>query len=112
MSRLYLDYLKDMLDSIEKAQLFVIGMTYADFAVDAKTVFAVIRALEILGEAAKQIPAEVQSRQPDIPWRDLAGMRDKLIHHYFGVNLTLIWKVVQEDLPLLQPQIKQLIELN
>jgi len=75
-------------------------------------VFAVIRALEILGEAAKQIPAEVQSRQPDIPWRDLAGMRDKLIHHYFGVNLTLIWKVVQEDLPLLQPQIKQLIELN
>src|SRR5206468_13031754 len=83
--RTYLDYLVDIRDNLARAQAFVRGMTYEQFAVDEKTSFAVIRALEIVGEATKRLPAELRARYPDQPWREMAGMRDKLVHNYFGV---------------------------
>lgn len=70
---------------MEKAQSFIEGMKFKDFAGDSKSIFAVIRALEIIGEAAKKIPNDIPSRSPEIPWKDMAGMRDVLIHDYFGV---------------------------
>ena len=68
-----------------------------------------IRALEIMGEAAKQIPADVRAQRNDVPWREIAGMRDKLIHDYFGVNLSVVWKTLTEDLPSLETAIRALV---
>ena len=80
------------------------------FLKDDKTAFAVIRALEIIGEAAKNIPNNVRKKYPSVPWKDIAGMMDKLIHQYFGVNLELIWKTLQEDIAPLKQTITQMIE--
>ncbi len=108
--RVYIDYLNDMVSSAEKALEFVAGMSGDEFLGDDKTVFAVIRALEIVGEAAKKIPNEVRDKYPVIPWREIAGMRDKLVHDYFGVNLRLIWKTVKEELPGLLPKLREVVE--
>ena len=108
--RLYIDYLRDILENAEKAVGFVSGMSGDDFLGDEKTVFAVIRAIEILGEATKKIPNDVREKYSDIPWREMAGTRDKLVHDYFGVNLAVIWKTVTEDIPSLIPLLKKVIE--
>ncbi len=108
-SRSYLDYVEDILRAIEKAQIFTAGMDYQAFASDEKTLYAVIRALEIVGEAAKKIPAEFRAQYDQVPWREMAGIRDKLIHDYFGVNVMVVWKTVQEDLPALRSSLVDII---
>lgn len=107
--RSYTDYLADILDAVEKAILFTQGMTFDAFAGDEKTIYAVIRALEIVGEATKRIPQAVRQVYPDVPWREMAGMRDKLIHDYVGVNKVVIWKTVCDDLPALRAMMRQII---
>jgi uncharacterized protein with HEPN domain len=95
------DYIQDIVDAMEKSIKFVGDMTYDEFAQDDKTAFAVIRALEVIGEAVKKIPNELKERYPDVPWRDMSGMRDKLIHKYHGVKLDVVWIAVKEEiLPL------------
>lgn len=108
-TRPYLDYLEDILDALGKATEFIQGMTYEQFAQDAKTVFAVIRALEIVGEATKRIPQSVTDSYPETPWRQMAGTRDKLIHDYSGVDLLVVWKTVVEDVPSLEPLIRRVL---
>jgi len=107
--RTHIDYLADILDAIEKVMRFIEGMNFEEFSKDDKTVFAVVRGLEIIGEATKQIPSSVRDTHPEIPWREMAGMRDKLTHGYFGVNLTVVWKTATEDLPTLEPVIRRLL---
>jgi uncharacterized protein with HEPN domain len=101
MNRVYIDYLRDMLENALRAIQFVGGMDYNGFKKDNKTVYAVIRAVEIIGEAARNIPEDVRAKYPNIPWRDVAGMRSKLVHQYFGVNMEVVWQTIQEDLPTL-----------
>lgn len=105
--RIYLHYLEDIVENAAKALEFVQGMSEEDFLQDDKTIFAVIRALEVMGEAAKNVPDEIRNKYSHIPWRDIAGMRDKLIHHYFGVDLKTVWKTVNHDLPLLYPKFEE-----
>ena len=87
-------------------------MNYKDFLNDRKTVYAVIRALEIIGEATKNIPSTVKGRYREIPWKDMAGMRDKMIHGYFGVDLKRVWSTVKEDIPNLKPFFEKILREN
>lgn len=110
--REYLDYLRDVLDASHKAIQFCEGMSYDDFAEDDRTTFAVIRALEIIGEATKNIPVSFREAHPDLPWREMAGMRDKLIHQYFGVDLEIVWTTVEERLPEIVERLREMLEIE
>ena len=110
MKREYRDYLVDVFQAIEKIEQFTRGMTFDDFKDDTKTLFAVIRALEIIGEAVKKIPLAVKVKYKEIPWKEISGMRDKLIHEYFGVNIKVVWRTVKEDIPGIKPSIHGMIE--
>ena len=102
--------LEDICQAARKALEFVQGMSYGHFLGDDKTVYAVVRALEVVGEAAKGIPQDFRDRHPEVPWRSMAGIRDKLIHDYVSVNLEVVWKTVTEDLPPLLPALQRVLD--
>jgi len=82
---------------------FCEGFDYGTFRGDEKTYYAVLRCIEIIGEAVKNIPPATKRKYSDVPWKDMAGMRDKLIHFYFGVDPQMVWLVIKEDMPELLP---------
>jgi len=104
------DYIDDIVDAMNKVLKFVEGISYEEFAQDEKTVFAVIRAIEIIGEAVKNIPEDIRREYPEIPWRGMAGMRDKVIHGYFGVNLKVVWETVKERIPEVKPIFEKMLK--
>ena len=110
MKREYEDYLQDMLENAEKVLSFVEGLDYEGFRKDDKAVYAVIRAFEIIGEAARQIPESVREKNPTIPWREISAMRNKLTHEYFGVNTEVVWRTIQDDLPVITPALKKMLK--
>ena len=101
------DYIADMLSAAREVEEFTVGMDFDTFSTDKKTVNAVIRSLEVMGEAAKRIPENVRERYPDVPWKRMAGMRDKLIHEYTGVDLDIVWTVIKEELPPVRQVIRE-----
>jgi uncharacterized protein with HEPN domain len=107
MSNEFLDYIEDILDAMQKAELLVKDVTYNEFAEDFRINFAIIRALEIIGEATKRLPGTVREAYPDIPWREMAGMRDRMIHGYDTVDLRIVWDTVQNRLPEARSQIER-----
>ena len=113
MEKDYRDYIQDILDSIDEIYVFIGQMSLEEFLNDRKTVKAVLRNLEIVGEAAKKIPPPLRDKYSDIPWKKMAGLRDKLIHEYFGVDLEIIWQLIKEELPgILHPIQEMLRDLN
>jgi len=108
MSRDYADYIADIAESVRDIIDFTKGMSFDDFLIDKKTQYAVIRSLEIIGEAAKKIPDSIRENYPGVPWKQMAGTRDKLIHEYHGVDLAIIWAVVENELPKIKPEIDKL----
>lgn len=110
MKRDYNFYIKDILQSILQIESFVEGLQYEEFQKDDKTASAVIRKLEIIGEAAKQVPTRIRQKHPELPWTEMARMRDKLIHGYFGVDPEIVWKVVKERLPEVKANLQKIID--
>ena len=106
------DYLRDMLEHAVKAQEFVRGMTFERFVDDDKTSYATMRALEIIGEAARKIPLDFRNAHSGIRWRAICGMRDRLIHDYKGIMHSVVWNTVHDDLPALKVQLRELLGEN
>lgn len=102
-------YLQDIISSIQKIQKYSRGLSFDEFIKDGKTADAVIRNLEIIGEAACHIPESFQEDCGGIPWRQMKSMRHKVVHEYFGVDLEILWKTIKEDLPELKKKIKKIL---
>jgi len=101
-------YINDIIECIDSIAEFTKGMSYPDFFSDDRTRSAVVRKIEIIGEATKSIPASIRERCPQIPWKEMAQMRDKTAHAYFGVDYEIVWLVIKERLPEIRPILKAL----
>ncbi len=109
MPRDYKVFLQDALDAIEDIVAFVGTMNLGEFQADKKTLHAVVRNLEVIGEAVKAVPHDVRERHPQVPWQRIAGLRDILIHHYFRIDVDIVWDVVQNKLPELRQQLQTIL---
>ncbi len=103
------DYIADIRAAIARIERYVADLSREQFEEDEKTQDAVIRNLEVIGEAAKSVSAPMRRENSHIPWKDLAGVRDKLIHHYFGVNYAIVWKIIKDELPPLVSQLDEVL---
>ncbi|MBF0606220.1 MAG: DUF86 domain-containing protein [Candidatus Magnetobacterium sp. LHC-1] len=103
-------YIKDIIENMDKAEEFVGNLSYEDFLLDSKTHYSVVRCVEIIGEASKNVPGSIRSKHSNIPWKKMAGMRDKMSHFYFGVELEVVWNVVKEYIPRVRPLLKKVYE--
>lgn len=104
------EFLQDILDAIAAIERFTAGMDINELEQDEKTLFAVSRAFEIIGEAVKNVPETFRAQHSEIPWKAIAGMRDKLIHNYWGVDVQVLWKTIYQDLPRLKIMILNALE--
>jgi len=109
MSRDFRLFLDDIIESSENARSYVNGLSYDDFVADQKTIDAVIRNLEIIGEAVKNVPPEVVAARPDIEWKEFSRFRDLIVHRYFKIKLTIVWDVLQNRLTELESAVAEIL---
>jgi len=109
MSRDVRLYLLDILEAIEKIQQYTANLTFEDFAANSMVIDAVVRNFEIIGEAASHIPDDIQSTYSEVPWFEMKGMRNIMIHEYFRVDIKIVWITARESLPKLVSLIKRVI---
>jgi uncharacterized protein with HEPN domain len=103
-------YLKDILDAISDIEVFIAKVNETEFYKNKEKRYAVVRALEIIGEAAKNLSRELRAKHKEIPWKEIAGLRDKLIHFYFGIKWELVWETVINKIPELKNQLLKILE--
>ena len=107
-----MESIQDVRQAIARIRRYLKGVSYKRFLKDTKTQDAVVRNLEIIGEAAKGISSDFKKEHKGIDWKGMAGMRDRLIHHYFGVNLDIVWSVVNDKLPEVQTQTARMVKIR
>ena len=103
------DYLSDIREAMQRILTYTADLTSQQFMEDIKTQDAVVRNLEVIGEATKNLSANLRKSHPDVPWKDLMGMRDKMIHHYFGINYEIVWTIAKDELASLLPYIESIL---
>ena len=103
----YSDYIEDIRRSVTLIEEFTANMDFSSFSEDFKTQYAVVRCFEIMGEAAKRIPDEIRFAHPSVPWKIMAGMRDRMIHGYDVIDVAILWKTVKQDIPSLKICIRE-----
>ena len=104
------DFLGDIVEAMELIGLYTKGMTYKKFLTDRKTRDAVVRNFEVMGEAAKNITADFKAMHPEVPWKTIAGLRDKLIHFYFGVDYKIVWNIVRKEFPKIIKPVTEILK--
>ncbi len=110
MSRDYKLYLDDILECCQKIEVFTDQLSFEAFAADARTIDAVVRNIEIIGEAVKNVPAEWREMKPEIEWKKIARLRDIIVHHYFKVDIEVVWAIVQERIEELRKAVQSMLD--
>jgi uncharacterized protein with HEPN domain len=103
-------YLEDIQDSIRKIERYTRSSDFEKFSRDEQMIDAVVRNLSIIGEAVKNIPKEIKAKNPEVAWNEIRGMRNKVVHEYFGIDEEILWKTIQDDLPIFKKQIAKLLK--
>lgn len=104
-------YIEDILESMDKIERYTKGLDFESFSANDMVVDAVLRNLEIIGEASRNIPEDIREKYPDIPWKRMIGLRNIAIHEYFGIDLGIIWEIISRNLPETKPKIKTMLQL-
>ena len=105
-------FVEDILESIELIENYIANMEIEDFKKDRRTIDAVVRNLEIIGEASRNIPDDIKGAYQEVDWKGMIGLRNRIAHEYFGVSLTIVWSIIKQELPPLKKQMKKIIEKN
>lgn len=103
-------FLADIQECCQKIERYISGISEKDFQANEILKDAVVRNIEIIGEAAKNLSEQTRNENPGIPWRDVMRMRDKIVHHYFRLKLEIIWRTITEDIPALHLRINEMLE--
>ncbi|MBD3229209.1 MAG: DUF86 domain-containing protein [Candidatus Lokiarchaeota archaeon] len=103
-------FFMDILEAIENIKLYIKNMEFDDFVVDKKTIDAVVKNLMVIGEASKNLPQIIRIKYPEVNWKGAIGMKDKLVHGYFGISVQIVWETIINDIPNFESQIKEIMK--